>query len=404
VGCGAAPHGTTITGTLTNGTYTNSYSLTLDRNPDSFTLSAITGQALSTTATSNSVTLAGTNAPAYITYTAGSPNTLTNLQVAVGGGAYVTVPASGTTLTVNPGQTLQFQGDVGGTNSTAYTITVNVGATTAAWSVTTTALAPTITTPAITSPANGATDINPGLVIPAVATLNSSAYTANNGAGAVQTSSNWEVYKGGYPLGPSANTITVVTPGTAGTPSGIQYKGTQSGDTNPNSEDVVYGGPATSQFNDVDHPMFQWASALSIGGFTDWYIPAKNELAILYFFLKPDTSASNTGSGNNPNSVAPYTPNTNYGPGFPNQTTSALFQVGRSECFPIAGTYWTSSQFSGLSGYAWCADFQFGGQSGNPKDNGGNYARAIRRITIADYIAWLTTGRWFLRRQNFYSG
>ena len=193
--CGGAASGTVITGDLTNGVNTNSYSLTLDRNPDTFTIAALTGQTISTTATSGSVTLAGTNSATYITYTAGSPNTLTNLQVSVNSGAYVTVPTSGTTVEAPPGATLQFKGDVGALTSTAYTVTVNAGTTTAVWSVTTSAVTPTITTPSIIAPANGTTNIDPTTNLPPGISLVSDTYTANNGAGTPQTSSEWEVYK-----------------------------------------------------------------------------------------------------------------------------------------------------------------------------------------------------------------
>jgi len=194
-GCSGAASGTTITGDLTNGVNTNSYSLTLDRNPDTFTLPAITGQAPSTTATSASVTLAGTNSAAYITYTAGSPNTLTNVKVSINSGAYVTVPTSGTTVSAPPGATLQFKGDAGASSTTAYTITVNAGTTTATWSVTTSAVVPTITTPSIIAPANGTTNINPSSNIPPGVSFVSNTYTPLNGAGTPQTSSEWEVYK-----------------------------------------------------------------------------------------------------------------------------------------------------------------------------------------------------------------
>jgi hypothetical protein len=440
VGCGAAPHGTTITGTLTNGTYTNNFSLTLDRNPDSFTLSAITGQALSTTATSNSITLAGTNAPAYITYTAGTPNTLTNVKVSIGGVAYVTVPTSGTTVVVNPGQTLQFQGDVGAANSTTYTATINVGTTTSLLSATTVSLAPTISTPAITSPANGATDINPGLVIPAVATLNSSVYTPLNGAGATQTSSNWEVYANGVPSSvQSTNTITavaaptlvigqsfgggyyagqistagngiadynlVVAPvssgGLSGTnTSGIQYKTSASADApTATVQNQVYGGPTTDLFKaSALHPVFSTfingatgpnagafnlatggaGGGTGIGGYNDWYLPAKNELEILYFNLKPTTASNNTGSGINPNAVPARA--SNYTAGSPAQTTSALF-AGGAQAFSAADDYWSSSESSSFTSSAWRQFFASGFQYDGVK-NILNYARAIRRVAV----------------------
>jgi len=213
--CGGAASGTTITGTLTNGVNTNSYSLTLDRNPDTFTLTAITGQALSSTATSGSVTLAGTNSEAYITYTVGSPDTLTNLQVSINSGAYVTVPTSGTTVSAPPGATLQFKGDVGAVVLTDYTITVNVGTTTAAWSVTTANVTPEITTPSITSPANGATNLNPNAVGPAGIQLIADTYVPLNGAGTPQTSSLWEVWRaiGATPETSAIQSVSVAQPG-----------------------------------------------------------------------------------------------------------------------------------------------------------------------------------------------
>jgi len=190
-GCSGAASGTTITGTLTNGTNTNNYSLTLDRNPDTFTISSQTGQAQSSTATSGSVTLAGTNSPAYITYTAGNPNTLTNIQVSVNSGAYVPVPTSGTSVSAPPGASLQFQGDVGASATTVYTATINVGTTTASWSVTTSSGAtPTISQPSISAPLNNATNLDPGLNTPAAITATGSTYTALNGAG-VHVSSDW---------------------------------------------------------------------------------------------------------------------------------------------------------------------------------------------------------------------
>jgi len=192
-GCSGAASGTTITGTLTNGANTNGYSLTLDRNPNTFTIASQTGQALSSTATSGSVTLSGTNSAAYITYTVGALNTLTNVKVSINSGAYVTVPTSGTTVSAPVGATLQFRGDVGASASTAYTITVNVGTTTATWSVTTTsAVTPTITQPSITSPGNNVSDLNPALNSPAGITLTGSTYTGTNSPGA-HTNSDWLV-------------------------------------------------------------------------------------------------------------------------------------------------------------------------------------------------------------------
>jgi hypothetical protein len=44
-------------------------------------------------------------------------------------------------------------------------------------------------------------------------------------------------------------------------------------------------------------PLLSFASDLSIGGFTDWYLPARYELDIAYFNLKPGTTANNAQAG-----------------------------------------------------------------------------------------------------------
>ena len=188
--CGGAPSGTTITGTITNGTFTNSYSLTLDRNPDNFTFSDLTGQALSTAITSNIITISGTNSPAYIT---GTSATLTSVQVSVAGGAFVSLPTSGTTVTVNPGATVQIKGTTGASTGTGYSVTVNMGTTSDTWTVTTSAIVPTVAQPSITSPLDGTTGINPSVNCRPGVTLVSSAFSSSNGAGTDHASSDWQV-------------------------------------------------------------------------------------------------------------------------------------------------------------------------------------------------------------------
>lgn len=86
-----------------------------------------------------------------------------------------------------------------------------------------------------------------------------------------------------------------------------------------------------------------WARGLNINGFTDWYVPAIDELELLYRNLKPTTTANVTGilvandgatlitnpNGTNPNSEpvgAAYTTSS------PAQTSVAIFKVGGSEC------------------------------------------------------------------------
>jgi hypothetical protein len=187
------------------------------------------------------------------------------------------------------------------------------------------------------------------------------------------------------------------------TATAIRYKTTASADLAA-AANLVYGKPATDALNDANHPLFQWAktsfsgnngpnSSGGIGGFTDWYIPAKNELAILYFFLKPDTTANSTSDGSNPNSVAPYTPSTNYGPGFPNQTSadgtngtanfrfpSGAQNIPFNSASPAAtNVYHWSTSDTGTS--AWTQGFNTGDQITAFKSSQ-LLARAIRRVAV----------------------
>jgi hypothetical protein len=162
------------------------------------------------------------------------------------------------------------------------------------------------------------------------------------------------------------------------TPTTIQWKTSASADTNPNSQNAVYGKLATDQFTGATYPAFNWAKGLNIGGFTDWYIPAKNELEILYFNLKPGTTANNTSSGINPNAVPPRA--SAYG-ATPTRTSNTLFQTGGSEAFFTTNGYWSSSEYSINTISAWRQNFSSGGQSDGNKDTT-FYARAIRRVAV----------------------
>ena len=494
--CTGAADGTVITGDLTAASGgTNPYSLTVDTAPSNFSFTDLTSQALSTAVTSASITLAGTNVDTFLTKTGG---TLTTIEASIAGGAFAAIPASGTSMPVQPGQTIQIRGTTGASSSTGYTAILALGTATTTWTATTTAVVASITTPSITSPANGATNLNPVTNSPAGIPLVGDSYSPQNGAGATQTSSTWEVYKwvgggGAVPptLEPPGANYTAVTgspftvssapfttvsvpraslavsstyyartkyattnvtaatssfsgwssfrtassfvpsPGTAmaggyfggqindggtiynlivapvsagalsGTnTSGIAYKTTADADApSATVQNEVYGGPTTDLFKaSAAHPVFSAfingatgpnagafnlstggaGGGTGIGGFNDWYLPAKNELEILYFNLKPDTTTNNTSSGANPNAV-PARAN-NYTDDTPAQTTAALF-AGGAQAFFTAAAYWSSSEGSSDTTTAWAQYFSDGGQYGwfGVKDIP-NYARAIRRI------------------------
>ena len=118
---------------------------------------------------------------------------------------------------------------------------------------------------------------------------------------------------------------------------------------------------------------------LTIGGYSDWYLPAKNELEVLYYFLKPTTTANNTGSGSNANAVSPEPISTDYTSGSPAQTSAGIgFRTGETNAF-ASDYYWSSTENS--SNFAGVRDFDNGGQvNGNKTDS--FYVRAVRRVPV----------------------
>lgn len=114
--------------------------------------------------------------------------------------------------------------------------------------------------------------------------------------------------------------------------------------------------------------------ALSINGCSDWSIPSRDVLELLYRNLKPTTRQNYVyRNGDNPSSVPPGYP---YTEDLPAQTLATAFQAGGAEAFE-AEWYWASTQFS--AGSAWVQVFGDGYQSYYDK----YYeflARAVRRF------------------------
>jgi hypothetical protein len=124
---------------------------------------------------------------------------------------------------------------------------------------------------------------------------------------------------------------------------------------------------------------------LNTGGFTDWYLPALNELEVCYFFLKPGTglfAQNNTASGSNANAVSPEPVSTNYtnsggNPLSPARTTATAFQAGGAQDFQ-EDQYFCSTE--GSDSQAYTIGFNDGTQDLSFKTNGTRYTRAVRRV------------------------
>ena len=193
-------------------------------------------------------------------------------------------------------------------------------------------------------------------------------------------------YGGGYYAGQIgvsgvATHNIVVGPVSSAEYNGIAYKNANTAtagadsviDGPQNTADIVAGG------NSTVYPAAHFCNDLTTGGYTDWYMPAKNELEICYYNLKPTTGANSTSSGTNTNAVPSRA--SNYTSGTPAQTSAVIFQVTNAESFGLyfGPRYWSSTEFSAT--YAWRQDFNTGYQGGNNKTTSYNL-RAIRRVAV----------------------
>jgi hypothetical protein len=119
-----------------------------------------------------------------------------------------------------------------------------------------------------------------------------------------------------------------------------------------------------------------------LNGYTDWYMPATNELEVLYYFLKPTTTANNTASGSNANAVSPEPISTNYTSGSPTQTSAGIgFRTGEIDAF-ASGQYWASTESTFYTTSAWNQGFNNGAQDASNFKSNSFYVRAVRRIPV----------------------
>jgi hypothetical protein len=126
----------------------------------------------------------------------------------------------------------------------------------------------------------------------------------------------------------------------------------------------------------ASHPAANFCVNLSIGGFTDWYLPARYELDIAYELLKPTTTGNTTSWGINPYSVPERTVNRTTGD--PAQTSVSAFQSTGSEPF-VDDTHWSSTELSSTN--VWGLDFFNGFQNSNGKGSS-NRVRAFRKLAL----------------------
>jgi hypothetical protein len=189
-------------------------------------------------------------------------------------------------------------------------------------------------------------------------------------------------YEGGFYAGQIgvsgvATHDIVIAPLSSGQ-SQLQWKNANT--STPGSDSVIDGPQNTADMvangNSTVYLAAHFCNDAVIGGFSDWYMPAKNELEVCYYNLKPTTDHNNVSYGSNLNAV-PFRPS-NYTLGNPAQTSATAFKSGGSQAF-TDNFYWTSTEFSAT--YARFQNFLNSVQYYNPKTSSYR-VRAIRRVAV----------------------
>jgi len=197
----------------------------------------------------------------------------------------------------------------------------------------------------------------------------------------------------------------IIAPKSSGENASVAFKNANT--AAPAATQTLTNGPAaTAAMVAADtstvYPLAHWADGLSIGGYSDWYAPARDELELIWRNLKPVTNNNDT--SNRPKSSIAYTNGGNiddlsadthgvnrhsdpagvaYTSSVPAQTSVAAFQSGGSEALEFGSAfYWSSSEYS--SSGAWSQYYYTsdpGYQDGFNKSYTGR-ARAVRRSIV----------------------
>jgi hypothetical protein len=169
----------------------------------------------------------------------------------------------------------------------------------------------------------------------------------------------------------------IVAPRATGSAAGLTYQPSNQIIASTISDFDGVANTAAMVAEDIaSYPAANFCVGLNIGGFTDWYLPARYELDIAYFNLKPNATVNNTGWGTNIYAIPRR--NSNWIAAHPTQTTVTAFSTG-AEAF-IADIHWSSTRQTALIAYFF--SFNNGEQLFNLFANFPMRVRAFRRIAL----------------------
>jgi hypothetical protein len=204
----------------------------------------------------------------------------------------------------------------------------------------------------------------------------------------------------------------ILAPKASGENASVAYKTTNTAD--PAACRTLTNGRASTAAMQAEnsnplvprYPMAQWVTNINaaggIGGYTDWYIPARDELELVWRYLKPvtnnnhifvnrATSSGYTRDANRPDATREHGVNQHsvpagaaYTAGNPAQTAVTLFQSGGAEALTFGSVYYRSCSEFSLSS-AWYHNYGTavpGFQGAVPKTASNGRARAVRRSVL----------------------
>ena len=190
-------------------------------------------------------------------------------------------------------------------------------------------------------------------------------------------------YQGGFFAGyisHTANSIAthglIVAPAASGYNGGTGLQWKTAGTTTSGTTSTFDGATNSANMNNFSHAAGRYCEELTIGGYTDWYLPASLELDIAYQNLKPTTTSNNTFHGINAYAVPARA--SNRIAGTPAQTSVAAFQSGGAEAF-VADFHWSSTEVSPAEAYL--VYFVNGAVTNIVKTNT-NKVRAFRKFAL----------------------
>lgn len=187
-------------------------------------------------------------------------------------------------------------------------------------------------------------------------------------------------YAGQIGVAGVATHYIIVGPLASAQTSGIAWKNANTATTGAdsfidgpqNTADMVAGGSSTV------YPSAHFCNNVTTGGFSDWYMPAINELEVCYYGLKPTTTTNNTAVGTNTNAVPSR--GSNYTSGTPAQTSAAAFVTSTGAEAFTADYYWSSTEYSSAGG--WSKHFGNASQYYGYSKLSPHRVRAIRRVAV----------------------